>query len=165
MRLAYRCAAAIFAIVGTTPFAGVLASQQHSGDECSRIANLRTYSNAEYVEEAGDVVGYELVVQHNDGHSVTMLLYVYEGEPNTESISVSGQTKDNRLTLKGTRELHLFAPHGGDERVESQPVEISGTMDPKQFHGTITISGNAETVTLKRVKHIWLCWGRKLPKS
>src|SRR5262249_10236537 len=84
MRIRYVCAAVIFTVTGLAPLSGLLATQNTSSDECSRTANMSTYSSAQYVEEAGDVVGYELVIEQNDGHSVTSLLYVYQGVPNED---------------------------------------------------------------------------------
>ena len=152
-------------MTGSASLIGLFPSQHTSGDECSRIANLSTYSNAVYVEEAGDVVGYELVVQQNDGHSISALLYVYEGVPNEDGISVSGQISDKGLTMKGTWVLHLIEHPSGKEVVETQPIEVTGTLGSKRFNGTITISGNPETVVLKRADHIWLCRNRTPPKS
>jgi hypothetical protein len=109
------------------------------------------------VEEAGDVVGYELVFQQRDGNAMTALLYVYEGVPNEDGIRVSGQISGKNVTMEGNWVLHLIEEPSKKEVVETRPVEISGTLDSKRFRGTIKISGVATSVTLKRVDHIWMC--------
>jgi hypothetical protein len=69
-------------LVGLVPLIAPRASQSTPEDECARTARLQTYSNAVFVEEAGDVVGFDLAFQQRNGHSVTALLYEYQGVPN-----------------------------------------------------------------------------------
>jgi hypothetical protein len=147
-------------LMGMASPAGICVSQNTSNDECSRTAHLNTYSNAVFVQEAGDVIGYELVVQQSDGHSISALLYVYEGVPNEDGISVSGQISGRSLTMKGSWVQHLIEHPSGKEIVETLPVEVSGTLDSKRFRGAIKISDNPTSVTLKRAAHIWLCRNR-----
>ncbi len=128
-----------------------------SEDVCAKSAHLRTYSNAIFVEEAGDVVGYELVFQRSNSNSASALLYVYQGEPNEDGISVSGQISAGKLAIKGNWVKHLIEEPAKKQVVETYPVEISGSLDSKRFRGNITISGSAESLTLRRVEYIWLC--------
>ena len=128
-----------------------------SEDVCAKFAHLRTYSNAIFVEEAGDVVGYELVFQRSNGNSASALLYVYEGAPNEDGISVSGQISAGKVVMKGNWVQHLIEEPAKKRVVETYPVEISGTLDSKHFRGNITISRAAESLTLRRVEYIWLC--------
>lgn len=128
-----------------------------SEDVCAKTAHLRTYSNAVFVEEAGDVVGYELVFQRSNGSFVSALLYVYEGVPTKDGISVSGQLSSGKVAMQGNWVVHAIEEPSKKQVVETHAVEISGNLDSKRFRGTITISGSAESLTLKRVEHIWLC--------
>lgn len=124
---------------------------------CAETARLRTYSNAVFVEEAGDVVGYEMVLQPSNGNSTGALLYVYEGVPNEDGINVSGRISAGKVAMEGNWVLHLTEEPSKKQIVEIRPIKISGTLNPKRFRGTITISGSAESLTLKRVEHIWGC--------
>jgi hypothetical protein len=144
-------------LVGLVPLIAPRASQSTPEDECARTARLQTYSNAVFVEEAGDVVGFDLAFQQRNGHSITALLYDYEGVPNEDGISVSGQISGREVTMKGNWVLHLIEEPSKKEVVETRPVEISGTLDSKRFRGIIKISGVATPITLKRVDHIWIC--------
>lgn len=128
-----------------------------SEDVCAKSAHLRTYSNANYVEEAGDVVGYELVFQRSNSNSASAVLYVYEGAPNEDGISVSGQISAGKVAMKGNWVQHLIEEPAKKQGVETYPVEISGSLDSKRFRGNITISGSTESLTLRRVEYIWLC--------
>jgi hypothetical protein len=128
-----------------------------SEDACAKSAHLRTYSNAVFVEEAADVVGYELVFQQSNSNSASALLYVYDGAPNKDGISVSGQISAGKVAMKGNWVQHLIEEPAKKQVVETYPVEISGTLDSKRFRGSITISGSAESLTLRRVEYIWLC--------
>ena len=109
------------------------------------------------MEEAGDVVGYELVFQAHDRNPAKALLYVYEGVPNLDGISVSGEISGAKLQMAGNWVLHLIAEPSKKEVVETRPVEVSGTLAPNRFRGTVKISGIATPVTLKRVSQIWMC--------
>jgi hypothetical protein len=145
------------AVLSLVPFLGFGASQNTATDECAQTAHLQIYSNAVFVEEAGDVVGYELAFQEHNRKSARALLYVYEGVPNEDGISVSGQISGTKLTMAGDWVLHSIEQPSKKEMVETRPVEISGTLDSNRFRGTIKISGHATSVKLKRVGHIWMC--------
>ena len=145
------------ALIVLVPFVGLGANQDTSQDECARTAHLQSYSNAVFVEEAGDVVGYELVIQQRNRNSAKALFYIYEGVPNEDGISMSGQISDRKLTMEGDWVLHLIEEPSEKEIVETRRVELTGTLDSNRFRGTIKISGLTTPVTLKRVGQIWMC--------
>jgi hypothetical protein len=145
------------AMICSTAFIGLDANQSTSDDECARTARLQIYSNAAFVEEAGDVVGYELAFQQRKRNSLGALFYIDHGVPNEDGQSVSGKISGKELTMKGNWVLHLIEEPSKKRVVEAQPVEISGTLDSKRFRGTITISGQTESVTLNRKDRIWMC--------
>jgi hypothetical protein len=130
-----------------------------SQDECALTAHSRIYSNAVFIEEAGDVVGFELALQRDQHRaSVDALLYDYEGVPVSHGITLSGQSLNGRLTVKGTWRLPLVKQPSKEEIVETRLVALDGTIDSTRFRGTITIEGNPPIrVRLKRVDHIWMC--------
>jgi hypothetical protein len=135
-----------------------------SEDECERTAQMRVYSNASLIEEAGDVVGYELAVQQREGTSIDALLYFYEGVPNKDGISVSGHIAGGKLAMEGEWIEHLIEQPSNKEIVETYHVTVNGTLDSTWFRGTIKIAGLATPikVRLKHVSHIWMC-GRGNP--
>jgi hypothetical protein len=89
---------ALLAMVLSVTLGGTLDASE---DECERTAQMRVYSNASFIEEAGDVVGYELAVQRREGTSIDALLYFYEGVPNKDGISVSGHIAGGKLAMEG----------------------------------------------------------------
>jgi hypothetical protein len=145
------------ALIGLIPFVGLAANQNTPENECTRTAQSQVYSNAYYVEEAGDVVGYEMAFQQRKGNSIEALLYMYEGVPDEEGISISGQISGKKLTMKGKWIQHITEYPSGKEIVETRPVEVSGTLNSNRFRGTIKIWDNAAPVTLKRIDRIWVC--------
>ena len=132
-----------------------------SEDECERTVRMRVYSNAYFVEEAGDVVGYELAVQQSDGTLTTALLYFYEGEPNEDGIHISGHIAGRKLTMEGDWVEHLIEYPSKKEVVATHHIMVNGTLDSTWFRGSIEIAGVAPPVNvkLKRVNHIWMCRG------
>ena len=72
---------ALLAMVLSLTLGGAL---NESKDECERTAPMRIYSNASFIKEAGDVVGYELAVQQRQGALIDAFLYVYEGVRNKD---------------------------------------------------------------------------------
>jgi len=132
-----------------------------SVDECDRTAQMRVYSNASFIEDAGDVVGYELAVQRREGTSIDALLYVYEGVPNKDGISVSGHIAGGKLAMEGDWVEHLIEHPSNKEIVETHHVKVNGALDSTWFRGTIKIAGLATPikVRLKHVSHIWMCGG------
>jgi hypothetical protein len=132
-----------------------------SEDECERTSHMGIYSNAAFIEEAGDVVGYELAVEQLDGTSATALLHVYEGVPNKDGIYISGHIAGGKLTMEGDWVEHLIEQPSRKDVVEAHHVTVDGTLDSTWFRGAIKIAGFATPVNvkLKRVKHIWMCRG------
>jgi len=145
-------------LIGLLPLVSLGGNLNASEDECDRIAHWRTYSNATYVEEAGDVVGYEMALQPRNGTSISARVYIYEGVPE-EGISVSGQLVGRKLTMEGHWVQHLIEHPSKKQIVHTQLVRIDGTLDPAQFRGTIEIEGDAKPtkVRLSHVDHIWTC--------
>jgi hypothetical protein len=134
-----------------------------SEDECERTSRMRIYSNAAFIEEAGDVVGYELAVEQGDGTSATALLHVYEGVPNKDGIYISGHIAGGKLTMEGDWIEHLIEQPSKREIVQTHHVTVNGALDPTSFRGTIKVDGLATPtdVKLKRVSHIWMCASQK----
>jgi hypothetical protein len=120
---------------------------------------MRIYSNAFLSKETGDVGGYELAIERHNDTSVDALLYVYEGAPNDDGISISGQASGKRVTLEGEWVEHLIEYPSKKEIVQTHHVKIDGTLGSRWFQSSVTIGGlvTPERVRLKRVDHIWLC--------
>jgi hypothetical protein len=135
--------------------------QKPSEDECERVAHMQVYSNASFIKEAGDVVGYELAVQPDDGTSTTALLYFYEGVPNKDGIHILGYIAAGKLTMEGDLVEHLIEQPSKKEVVETHHVTVNGSLNSTWFRGSIKIAGLATPVNvrLKRVSHIWMCGG------
>jgi hypothetical protein len=149
---------ALLAMVLSATLGGTLDASE---DECERTAQMRVYSNASFIEEAGDVVGYELAVQRHEGTSIDALLYFYEGVPNIDGISASGHIAGGKLAMEGDWVQHLIEQPSKKEIVETHHVTVNGTLDSTWFRGTIKIAGLATPikVRLKHVSHIWMCGG------
>ena len=137
-------------------FSGLTANQGTSQDECALTSRSQIYSNAAFNEEAGDVVGEELAIHRHNDNSIGARLYIYEGEPNLDGISVSGKLSEGNLMMKGQWIVHLTEEPSRKEITEVHPVEISGKLDSNWFRGTIK-AGDVETVKMKRADHIWMC--------
>lgn len=147
------------ALLSAVPFVGIGGRLNASEDECDRTARLRIYSNASFIEEAGDVVGYELALQQPVGASIAASLYVYEGVPNEDGISISGRISGKKLAMDGDWVERLIEEPSKKEIVETHHVRVDGTLESTWFRGTIKIAGLATpiNVRLKRVSHIWMC--------
>ena len=89
-------------------FSGLTANQGTSQDECALTSRSQIYSNAAFNEEAGDVVGEELAIHRHNDNSIGARLYIYEGEPNLDGISVSGKLSEGNLMMKGQWIEHLI---------------------------------------------------------
>lgn len=161
MRFRNTVRVAIAAVIGLAPFTGPGGNLDAFEDEGTRTAQSKIYSNAVFIEEAGDVVGYELAVQQNGDTSASALLYVYEGVPNEDGIYVSGHIAGRKLTMEGDWVKHLIEMPANKEVVETDHVAVNGTLDSNWFRGTIKI-GDLSTpisVKLKHLNHIWMCRG------
>src|SRR5258708_19433854 len=76
--------------LGLAPMASRADNLDDPVDECAQTAHSQIYSNATFIEEAGDVVGFELALQLSPHKSsVSGLLYDYEGVPNDDGIGLS----------------------------------------------------------------------------
>ncbi len=148
--------AELLALALSVGLCGIL---EASADECERTSQLRVYSNASFIKEAGDVVGYELAVRQTDGTSISALLYFYEGTPNDEGIYVSGHISAGKLVMEGDWVEHLTEYPSKKEIVKTHHVTVNGTIDRAKFRGAIKMEGvNTQVnVRLKRVVHIWTC--------
>ena len=97
----------------------------------------RIYSNVQYIEEAGDLIGVELelTISHSQ---VTGLLKLYEGDC-ANPITVNGNLQGRRLHLSGT------SGYFGKQEIDATIVEanLEGTLSVGKTH--------AEKIILKRV--------------
>jgi hypothetical protein len=152
-------------LISFLPLFGLPPNQSAPQSECNGNLCLQVYSNADFIEEAGDVIGYELAFEPRSGKSIKAQLYIYQGEPNTDGIDVSGHFSDGKVMMEGKWIQHLVEEPSNKEIIESQPVEITGTLDPKWFRGIIRVSGHAEKVTLKRTDRTWLPQLRTIPQE
>jgi hypothetical protein len=127
--------------------------------DCGRTAKMRVYSDADLSEETGDVGGTELAITEKKDSTVDALLFVYEGAPNDEAISLSGSTANKHLTLQGNWVEHLVEYPSKKEIVQTHFVTVDGTLDLATFRGELKIEGLAFPVKarLKRVPQIWVC--------
>jgi hypothetical protein len=160
MRLWNTVLVAVGLLIGLFPVVSRGENPNASEDECARTAQSQVYSNAVFIEETGDVIGFELALQRSHhGSSASALLYDYEGVPNEDGISLSGQILGRKLTMEGSWVRHLIEMPSKKEIVETRLVKLDGTVDSNGFRGTIKIE-DLDTpirVRLKRVDHIWMC--------
>jgi len=133
--------------------------QSASSDDCTRTAHMQVYSNATFIEEAGDVVGYDLALNPGRDSTTDALLYVYEGAPNMDGIRLTGRVTGKRLVLEGKWIENLVEYPSKKELVQTHFVRIAGTVDSAAFRGTMSIEGlvTPAAIRLKHVDHIWLC--------
>lgn len=115
-------------------FVTIVIAQPTSDNGCERTAQMRVYSNPSYIEEAGDVVGYELAVQQGEGNAKIALLYLYEGVPNQDGISVAGHIADGKLSMQGDWIERLVEypskkPALRTRHLEEAPDERSASFD------------------------------------
>ena len=97
-------------------------------------AKSRIYSNVEYIEEAGDLLGYELEVKVN-GWRVTGFLRIYEGGCGSPA-PVSGTLGGSKISLSGKSEVY------GN-------VGISGSMSNESVRATLRMEKAAKPETIK----------------
>ena len=132
-------------------------TQQQAEPECAQTSGMRIYSNATYVEEAGDVVGIELAFIVRQDNTINALLYDYEGAPTTDGAPLRGRAAGTTLAIDGGWSQHI-EDSSGKEVVHTVPVRLRRTFDETNFVGTVQINGGGvESLRLRRVDAIWLC--------
>jgi hypothetical protein len=125
-------------------------------NRCSGTANSEVYSDARYIEEAGDVIGLELAIAA-DGKSV--LLYDYQGalsDPvvlpaiySAGELTVSaGYTRD---LIEEPSEKHVIEKHHVELRAHVTPVLLAGTFKTDNLR--------TEHIRLRKVPFVWGCKG------
>jgi hypothetical protein len=117
---------AFLAILLSAPFN---LAQDESPDACEHTAQMQVYSDARYVEEAGDVVGDELAVKRHEGNLIDGQLYFYQGEPNKDGISLSGHIVGKKLTMEGEWVPHIVEDPSNEQIVETHHVTVNGTLE------------------------------------
>jgi hypothetical protein len=138
-------------------------TQQQAEPECAQTSGMRIYSNATYVEEAGDVVGIEIAFTVRQDNSVNALLYDYEGEPTENGVPLPGRAAGTSLAIDGIWSHHL-KNSSGREVVHIVPVKLRGTFDETNFVGSVQINGGSvESIRLHRADAIWLCRANNKP--
>lgn len=136
-------------------------AQQYPDDDCSRTSHMRIYSNATYVEEAGDVVGIELAFSRLSDKSVSALLYVYEGAPTKDGVPLPGQFTGSTLAIEGIWVQQSRNSSGG-KIAHRVPIKLYGQLDERKFVGTIQIDAvSPQAIQLQRVDAVWLCRANK----
>ena len=105
---------------------------------CKSVKGATIYSNAYYVEEAGDVVGIEIAIFPYSGHRA--LLFVYEGTPFSDPIPLTGKRFGTKVSWS--------SPKG----------KLYGTITGHEILGTVQVGdGSPERVRLRKVSHLWGC--------
>jgi hypothetical protein len=97
----------------------------------------RVYSNVQYIEKAGDLIGVELelTISHSQ---VTGLLKLYEGDC-ASPITVNGNLQGRKLHLSGT------SGYFGKQKIDA-------TMEGANLEGTLSVGKrHTEKIVLKRV--------------
>lgn len=120
-------------------FAGplILLTLLHSLASSQSTFRHRVYSNVRFIEDAGDLLGFELELNF-DGSKVSGEFRNYEGACGIPT-EVSGTIETGRLTLKGVNKRY-------------GKIKISGTLDDQYSRVTIRVGeGTPENVTLKTV--------------
>jgi hypothetical protein len=97
-------------------------------------AKSRIYSNVEYIEEAGDLLGYELEF-HLDGSRVTGVLRIYEGGCGSP-VPVGGTLSGGKISLRGEDKFY-------------GKVEMSGRMSNDLVKATLRMEKAADPETIK----------------
>ena len=110
----------------------IFLAQQLSYGEAS--AKSRIYSNVEYIEEAGDLLGYELEVKV-DRSRVTGVLRIYEGGCGSPA-PVAGTLSGGKISLRGEDKFY-------------GKVEMSGTMSNDLVKATLRMEKAAKPETIR----------------
>jgi hypothetical protein len=94
----------------------------------------RIYSNVEYNEEGGDLLGYELEL-HRDGSRVTGVLRIYEGGCGSP-VPVAGALSEGKIDLRGEDKFY-------------GKVEMSGWMSNDLVKATLRMEKAIKPETIK----------------
>jgi hypothetical protein len=94
----------------------------------------RIYSNVEYIEEGGDLLGYELDLRP-DGSRITGVLRIYEGGCGSP-VPVAGTLSEGKIDLLG------------DDKFYGK-VEMSGRMSNDLVQATLRMEKTAKPETIK----------------
>jgi hypothetical protein len=121
------CSVGIAVIVCAIPLAQPWSSGAPS-------AGSRIYSNVEYNEEGGDLLGYELEL-HLDGSRVTGVLRIYEGGCGSPA-PVTGTVSAGTISLRGEDKFY-------------GKIEISGRMSNGLVDATLHMEKAAKPETIK----------------
>jgi hypothetical protein len=127
---------------------------------CKSVEGAVIYSDARYVEEAGDVAGVELAVFPRSDKPA--LLFIYEGTPFADPIPLSGNRAGAKIQWKGSAVEKLIKYPEKTEVDHTRSALLSGTITEKELVGTLQIEdGAADRVRLKKVKNLWICKAKK----
>jgi hypothetical protein len=164
MKFGHSVISIVSIFMGLVPVSSVGDNLDDLEDDCARTAHSQIYSDAVFIEKAGDVVGFELAFQRHSATSTDALLYVYEGAPNKDGISLSGRISDRNVMMEGKWIEHLTEESSHKEVIETHAVKVDGTLDAAWFRGSIKIDGlTPSKIRLKRVNHVWMC--KTAPKA
>jgi hypothetical protein len=126
-------------------------------DECQQTATYKIYSNAFYSQETGDVGGYELALKPTTGNSYEALLYVYEGVPTLDGISLVGHRQGTTVSLEGNWRQELVEHPSKRNITQTQHVKLKGRISGSHFRGSVQIDNDSSSLSLKLVNYIWRC--------
>jgi hypothetical protein len=143
---------------GLVPMVSLGETPKAFEDKCTGGAHSEIYSNAQYIEEAGDVVGYELALERN-GNSLSAILYDYEGAPTEEGVHLTGRLVGRKLRLEGRWAGNLIGERAEKQTAETGQATVEGSLDSSGFRGVIKLNdlSTPTKVRMKRVKHLWGC--------
>jgi hypothetical protein len=103
-----------------------------------QVAQPRIYSNVEYNEEGGDLLGVELEISNNSGQ-IKGNLKIYEGGC-AAPIAVTGSLTDSKIEVSGTGEGY-------------GKVELTGRLVGGVITGMLRVGDEkGEKVRLKRIQ-------------
>jgi hypothetical protein len=127
-------------------------SEGSRNTRCELVKGAAIYSNARYIEEAGDVIGFELAFLDDK----TALLFDYEGTPDAEPIPLN--VSKNSGAWEGALRRKVIEYPSKREVTDTVAATVKGKLIGKGFQGAIQVGqGNSERVNLKRVRHLWGC--------
>jgi hypothetical protein len=126
-------------------------------DECQQTGSYKIYSNAFLSQATGDVVGHELALKTSIGNSYEALLYIYEGVPNLDGISLVGQRQGATISLEGDWTEELVEMPSRNLVTQTRHVKLKGRISGKHFQGSLQIDRDSSPISLQLTNNIWLC--------